>query len=556
MAMHRMRSGVLWGLLACGCGPSLIGDSQGQLDGSSSSTDATTSVGPDPTLTTVAPTTTMTTTPTTTIDPTGDPICPTFNLGSSVPNSVSSVIDDEVDQFSGSCGGAAVDAVLSFTAPQDGDYTFSTAGTSYDTVLYVLDGLCGGGELDCNDDTPFDTSSELTVSLFAGQVVSVVIDGFSPGVTGAWHVDVALAEAQCPDFDLESFVPTGIGDSTQGAGNAFSPSCVGDDGAERRYLWTAPYTGVFTFDNEGSEIFSAVYVMAGVCEGAQIACDAGQLEPASGVSGVVASLAADQTVTVVVDGLFGNSGFTSLNVDELLGVCPVGSLGSSAPQTIFDDTNFYANSGGRSCGGWFARDATYTWSAPADGTYRFEITDASFPWVLAVQDGVCQGAELGCVDASFGGSIVVDAIAGQLFVVAVDGLGHQSGPFTLSVQADTCPELDLGGDVPISVVGSIVGASATSQGSCAPTTGPDVGYRFVAPFAATYQFDTIGSDYDTVLTVRDSSCGGVELACDDDLGGNLSSLVTLDLAAGQTVIVGVDGFDGDVGGYVLRAQAF
>src|SRR5262245_37296828 len=100
---------VLWGTLAAGaCGPSVLGDdTDGASDSSSSSTDATMSVGPDPTtLTTVEPTTV---TPTTTIDPTGDPVCPTFDLGSSVPNSVSSVIDTEVDQFSGSCGGAAVD---------------------------------------------------------------------------------------------------------------------------------------------------------------------------------------------------------------------------------------------------------------------------------------------------------------------------------------------------------------------------------------------------------------------------------------------------------------
>lgn len=554
--MHRMRKEVLWGLVATACGPSLIGDSDAQLDTSSSSTDATMSVGPDPTLTTVAPTTTITTTPTTTIDPTGDPMCPTFDLGSSVPNSVSGVIDDEVDQFTSvGCGGAAVDAVLSFTAPQDGQYTFATAGTSYDTVLYVLDGLCGGDEIACNDDTPFDTSSELTVSLFAGQQVTVVIDGFTPGVSGAWHIDVQLSEAHCPDFDLDDFVPTGIGDTTQGAGNAFAPSCIGEDGPERRYLWTAPYTGVFTFDDDGSSTFAAVYLLSGACEGAQIGCDAGQLEPTSGVSGVVASLAAGQTTTVVVDTLFDSSGLINLNIDELAGACPVGSLGSSAPQTIFDDTSAYGNSGGRSCGGWFARDATYTWSAPADGTYRIEITDASFAWVLAVQDGVCSGGELGCVDSSTSAPIVVDAIAGQLFVVAVDGLGHQSGTFTLAVQADTCPELDLGGAVPVTVGGTTEGASPTSAGSCAPTSGSDVGYRFVAPFAATYQFDTIGSSYDTVLTVRDSGCGGVELGCDDDLGGNLSSLVTLDLAAGQTVVVTVDGFDGDVGDYLLRAQA-
>jgi len=552
-----MHERLLLCALASGCGPLVAYDDTAGVDESSSGTDATTTVGSDPTLTTSVGPTTATTTPTTTIDPTGDPMCPTFDLGSSVPNSVSSVIDDETDQFSGSCGGAAVDAVLSFIAPEDGDYTFATAGTNYDTVLYVLDGLCGGAELACNDDTA-DTSSAVTVHLFAGQQISVVIDGFSPGVSGAWHIDVDVAQSSCPDGELGSELPVSVVDDTQGAGNGLSPGCVLDDGPERSWLWTAPHDGVFTFDSDGGELLTAVYLLGGVCEGDELACDAGAFEPSSGVSGVVASLAGGQPITVVVDGLFGASGQIQLNIDELAGVCPADDLGSVAPLEIVDDTFAYGNSGGRSCGGWFAPDATYVWSAPSAGTYRFAVQNAAFPWVLAVHDAVCGGGELGCIDLftdGEGAPIVLDMLAGQLAVVAVDGLGHQGGSFELVIEPDVCPELELGAAVPVSVGGNLLGATPSVQSQCAPTQGGDVGYRFTAPEDGAYRVDTIGSSFDTVLSVRDGGCGGAELACDDDAGGNLASLVELGLTAGQTIVITVEGFDGDAGDYQLSVQA-
>ena len=60
------------------------------------------------------------------------------------------------------------------------NYTFSTAGSAYDTVLYVLDG-CGGTELACNDDRVFgDTASRIAnLPLTIGQTVIVVVDGYS-----------------------------------------------------------------------------------------------------------------------------------------------------------------------------------------------------------------------------------------------------------------------------------------------------------------------------------------------------------------------------------------
>jgi hypothetical protein len=84
--------------------------------------------------------------------------------------------DDEV----GTCGGNGEDWIWEWTAPATAFYTFDTAGSTYDTVLYVRDGDCAGTELACDDDVAFpDTTSSVTTLLTAGQTVFVVVDGFS-----------------------------------------------------------------------------------------------------------------------------------------------------------------------------------------------------------------------------------------------------------------------------------------------------------------------------------------------------------------------------------------
>src|SRR5512139_3651931 len=87
----------------------------------------------------------------------------------------------------GSCGGSgAPEATFFYTAPRAGTYVIDTSNSGFDTVLYVRDEF--GGELPggCNDDiTPGDVvQSRVTVSLTAGQFVSVVVDGFGSASGG------------------------------------------------------------------------------------------------------------------------------------------------------------------------------------------------------------------------------------------------------------------------------------------------------------------------------------------------------------------------------------
>ena len=108
-----------------------------------------------------------------------------------------------------------------------------------------------------------------------------------------------------------------------------------------------------------------------------------------------------------------------------------------------------------------------------------------------------------------------------------------------------CPDQDLGSAVPQSVMGDNTGLGNDHVSSCGDGGGQDATYQFTAMVAGTYVFSTEGSMIDTILSVLDG-CGGLELDCNDDTVG-LTSEVTIDLAAGQSVILVVDGFDGEMG---------
>ncbi len=67
-------------------------------------------------------------------------------------------------------------------------------------------------------------------------------------------------------------------------------------------------------------------------------------------------------------------------------------------------------------------------------------------------------------------------------------------------------------------------------------------YSFTAPASGMYTFDTFGTQFDTILHVHSGSCGGAEIACNDDSSMGTDSEVSVQLAAGQTVVIMVDGY--------------
>jgi hypothetical protein len=119
--------------------------------------------------------------------------------------------------------------------------------------------------------------------------------------------------------------------------------------------------------------------------------------------------------------------------------------------------------------------------------------------------------------------------------------------------AGTCPEGDVVMTTGAAVFsGTTIGAGNDSNGgsmTCGGEDAPDRAFRWAAPAAGTYVFDTVGSLFDTILYLRGACTDTTTLACNDDIEvevNNLRSSVMLTMTAGQEVVVIVDGY-GDVG---------
>ncbi len=86
------------------------------------------------------------------------------------------------DPMTDTCEGKAPRIRFDWTAPHDGDFTFDTAGSNYDTVLVVRT-ICDilAGER-CNDDQ-FDLQSGVIQSASEGQVLRIEIAAFDGNAT-------------------------------------------------------------------------------------------------------------------------------------------------------------------------------------------------------------------------------------------------------------------------------------------------------------------------------------------------------------------------------------
>src|SRR6185369_15811311 len=113
--------------------------------------------------------------------------------------------------------------------------------------------------------------------------------------------------------------------------------------------------------------------------------------------------------------------------------------------------------------------------------------------------------------------------------------------------------------------GTFVGTTSgtgSSTGSCGSTgPSPERMYRWTPAASGTAVVQTCGDGtlYDSVVHVHAGTCGGTELACNDDTAGcttgepndHHGSRVAFTVTAGQTYVIAVDGYNGARGTYML-----
>ncbi|MEL6893753.1 MAG: right-handed parallel beta-helix repeat-containing protein, partial [Actinomycetota bacterium] len=236
--------------------------------------------------------------------------------------------------------------------------------------------------------------------------------------------------------------------------------------------------------------------------------------------------------------------------------------------------------------GLFAESAAsvwWEWTSPFDGLARFDTIGSDFRTHLAVGQGAAVdaltvlGAHNGEVE--FGSIVAVPVTTGETYLVSVSGMGDigtgvgDEGDIVLNIREAVPAGNDDFADrvafVGPTVTGSNVGATLeVEQTPGAGQGGMDgdaqtgsVWWAWTPTVSERIEFDTIGSNFDTILAVwtGDELESLVEVTSNDDCNCSPSnhrvSAVAFDAVAGTTYHVAVYGYRGSSGEIVLNGPA-
>jgi hypothetical protein len=457
------------------------------------------------------------------------------------------------DDFVGYCADIGIgDYAVSWTAPYSGPFRVYVYG-DVGTFMAMLRGDCTGELEGC---AWFDSPS-VDFEAVEGQQYTFVVDG---DVEGWFELELVPLDITnvCPYGQLFGFQDS-VSGSSVGSDFQFSSICGGEDAPDRGYLFIPEQSGVYRIDTVGSTFDTVLHVFAGECEnGSELACN--DDEVGFGNQSVIDLwLDAGQIYTIVVDGYAGDAGSYHLNlqyigeeqticddIDDVLDEFPV--FVSWPVEDTIDDVFQECSS--------YPNERRFIWIPPQDGEYVLRQGADGNPHAFARLNG-CDANGQSCEGSGDGSNnlqTVFSATAGHEQVIISEWEAVVPGDVTLTIdlfdENAGCGE-DLGSQIPTIVADTTVGSGDEYGGSCASNPAPERELHWTAPETGTYRFSLEGSDFDTLLYIRDGGCGGPELGCNDDTLTQQWSSLELALDAGQMVSIFVDG-NGGAGDFTLE----
>lgn len=389
------------------------------------------------------------------------------------------------------------------------------------------------------------------------------------------------------------------GDSLGASKEPAEPNHANDiGGASVWYRWTAPASGLYTFDTFGSSFDTVLGVYTGNNVSALSAVASSDNAGASAQSRVTFNAIVNTTYYIAVDGkstgkdqvtglAHCQTGLIMLNwsnlpppVNDNFADAPVlqGNTGNATGRNTVaskegGEPNHTGNPGGVSV--W------YKWTAPAGGQMTFSTLGSDFNTLLAVYTGSSVNAltEVASNDDAGAGTqsrITFNALPGTVYYIAVDGSVGLPGnitPFTGNVLLNWLSESEVSNDNLAQALalsgnsGSVSDANTrASKENGEPNHAGDRGGRSVwfswtATFSGPVLFTTLGSDFDTLLSVYTGNNlnGLTPIAANDDSpyadsleGHVLTCSLSFTATAGTTYRIAVDGSGGRSGNFALR----
>ena len=506
-----------------------------------------------------------------------------------------------------------------WTAPYDAQFTFSTDGSAFNTVLAAYTGIAVNGlsQTAADDDIAWnDQQSLITINASQGTTYSIAIDGWKTTYSGTASGDYLLTWMPLsPPQNVpanDAFVNS---QSLSGASGAVSSSSLSAGkepgepnhggnlgGASVWYSWTAPVSGNVDVSTAGSNFDTLLGVYTGTAVNAlsQVAGN-DDVGPGKGPSEVVFAATAGTTYRIAVDGYSAPGGLAGqgdfvLAWSVAAGAAPSNDDFDSAMTIvgtggIVNKSNLGAtkepgepahasNAGGASV--WFR------YVAPADGQWRFYTSGSTFNTLLAVYTGdsvdqlslVAANDDVSATDRS--SSVTITARAQTTYWIAVDGYRTANGPAAsgdysflwellgpdpaLAPNDDFAWAWQLNGSYgPVTASNVLATKQAGEPDHAGNAGGASVWFKWTPPSSGPVYFDTPGSSFDTTLAVyTGTSLNDLhEVAANDNIAYNLwwptgqyrESYVSFYAQLGTIYYIAVDGH-ADPGGAPARGSIF
>ncbi|MFH1531664.1 MAG: hypothetical protein ABIK09_13140 [Pseudomonadota bacterium] len=474
----------------------------------------------------------------------------------------------------GGYGAGAPDEVYAFTPDDTGFYSISLAA-SYDSNLYVVsncadvDGTCVAGD----EDICSNCTESVTPFLNAGTTYYIIVDGYSntnPLNDGAYTLTVAVdcipscAGLVCGDDGCGGSCGTCTALPNSFCDNG-ACACAADTCADLGHTcgdWADGCDGTVTCGT--CTAFPNSFCDAGTCgctpsTCAELGAQCGPQDDNCG--GAVNCGGCPGLASCVVDECR-PAGDTCSN-PFIVGPMPFVGTGNTSGAT--PDYGYAVGACPPETGGYGAGSRDQVWAfTPAITTTYFVELNGSFDSNLYIVTD-CEDVNGSCVagDEDVGSSnpeeLLVQLTAGVTYFVIVDGWSNtssQHGAYTLTIEpaGDTCASAHPVNAMPFTFNGSTVDATdqySYAIGQCPPETGgygagsKDEVLRFTPASNATFEI-ILDAAFDSNLYII-TDCADVNGSCvagDEDPGTAAAEELIVDLTAGTTYFIIVDGYAG------------
>ena len=446
-----------------------------------------------------------------------------------------------------------------FIPHHTGNHRISLCGSDFDTTLAVY-ANCGGAQLACNDDV-CGLQSQVIAYLEQGHAYPVRIAGYDRD-TGDYilHVTEWLEQPVNDSCDqaLEVFLDLPLEGTNIGAtGMGFSSCADGYDFYDVWYQFTAPAAGQYVISLCGSD-FDTTLAVYEACGGTEIACNDDACDVQSQLT---VTLNGQQTYFVRIAGYDGDVGIYRLSVTEYFDVPQNDTCETAIP--VEKDMTYYGTTAGATglsaspCGRNDRLDVWHAFTPQNSGYHTVSLCGSDMDTTLAVYDR-CGGQPIACNDdlCDVQSEVVVDLAAGHEYFIRIAANTNQTGDYVLRITErfdqptnDACQAA-----VEVFAGEHFEGTTRDALGDAGTACGfgfdvYDVWHCLTPQTTGRYLISLCESTFDTTVALYDG-CSGDEIICNDDSCDSQSMLVAT-LAAGQTYLIRVAGYDGAVGDYTL-----